>query len=285
MKRLQDLSKVLLLMLLTGSMGGCFGFNVLFEQLDVLTVWQADRMLDLDAQQEDALEPAMIEIREWLRNDGLPAAQEALNGVDRRWSSGDLIGATEQFEQEGRVLGNRFLVYAWPRLSPLLLMLNENNAAAYESYTEERIPEWFAGSLGAEAKLEDRLERLEKWFGDLTDAQVDIVRKHTQWQEGEYELRVDNSRQWRKRFMDLVLARDMATLESVFTQPEQLQSPAYQGWLKEQQRQYKAMRNDLFAVLTPAQRTHASKRVQDWIVILQSVVGGNEATGSQPIKQ
>ncbi len=261
----------LLLLLSCLAQSGCSGFGLLFERLDLLTLWQADRMLDLDDAQEAALEPGVIELREWLRGEGLPAARTALASVEARWAAGDLEGATEQLQAEGKALGVRFLDQAWPRLAPVMARLEQRNLSAYEAYSEERMVDWFASSKSSEAKLQRRIDRLEDWFGDLSDEQIAIVQSHGGWREDEYDLRVANSRQWRQRVGETILARDMARLESLFKHPEQLQSPAYQTWLEEQQAQFRATFKELFPTLTPAQRDHARDRVLDWIDNLASV--------------
>ncbi len=268
MKRTAQFTTVLTLSVL---LSGCFGFNFVFERLDQLLVWQADRMLDLSGEQEDAMAPAAVAIREWIRAEGIPLTVDKLEAIDQQWRAGQHYEAAVQFREESKVIGRQLMTASWQALSDFLLSLNEANADAYESYVESHYDEWYEESTSQKNKVHDRIEKLEDWFGDLTDQQVALVHQHTQWQAGEFELRVANSRQWRVAFLTHIQQNNRTALASAFADPTRLQTPEYQRWVDQQSSEYDTMMQQLLPTLSEDQKTHASERLEDWIGLLKGV--------------
>ena len=263
--------RCLIIVLLSSMLSGCFGFSFWFERLDTLALWRLGTMFDLSDEQEDMVQPVLVELREALRQDTLPDIIQRLESVDRLWQQDQMEDALVSLEMGTEAVIARFLEYSWPKVAPLLAHLTAENAQAYMDYGEEKIEDWFDQTLSDEAKREDRIERLEDWFGDLSDGQIAVITEHTYLLPGERDIRVQNSRQRRHRFMSLVLDNEMDTLEILYKYPHHAQTPEYQLWRTEERAQIHRCLMTLFPTLTVKQRQHASRYLRDWIDELRNV--------------
>ena len=273
MHHILNRSKVLLLVLVT-MLPGCsnFGFSFVFEHLDFFARWKLGNMLDLSEQQKQQVSSAALEIRDWLREEDFPGLIEDLQTVRSLWDQGEGNLAIRSLRETLTRRQGQFMQFAWPLLQPLLLSLTAENAEAFEVFAKEQEGDWFEFTESEAAKDEWRIEKLEQWFGDLSDVQIEMVKQHTTLMPDEQSIRIQNSRQWRARLMQFALDDNVAELKrwsqdfSVWWTPE-----------------YKQLRNDnnaaldellivLLPTLTVSQREHASSEMQDWIERLGDVL-------------
>ncbi len=263
--------RYLIIILLSVSLSGCFGFSFWFERLDTLTMWRLDTMFELDAEQEELVQPVLVDLKELLRRETVPDLITRLELVDQLWNQGQMQNALLTLETGTQAVIGQFLTSSWPEVAPLLTHLRAENAQAYMDYGEEKIDDWFDQTKSQAAKLEDRIERLEDWFGDLSDQQIELVTQTTHLLAGEREIRIQNSRQRRQRFMTLALSGDMDTLEILYKYPHHTQTPEYQLWRSKQRDQLQRCLYALFPTLSDQQHRHASKHIRDWIEQLKEI--------------
>lgn len=266
----QTLKSVFLCILIAG-LTGCVGFGFWFEQLDRLSVWQMDRMLDLNSEQEDQLYEISGDYREWLRNHGVPEAETIIRDVRQAWEEGQLLAATRMLEDRFEDWSREALTAMYPRLQPWLDSLTPENLAYWQAYSRDRYADWFDEHESAEAKLEDRTDRLEDWFGDLSDAQVAMIREHTLWTDADYQRKIDNSEQWREQLSQAILAKDHARLSDWFSNPRALQSESHARWQQAERARFFELAAALYPGLSQTQRDHASARLQEWLDKLAEV--------------
>ncbi|GAA3973156.1 DUF6279 family lipoprotein [Allohahella marinimesophila] len=264
--------KLVSVLLLCLSLSGCFSFAFWFERMDTLVMWRLDDMLDLTDSQKEEVEPVIVELREWLRQDGFPDLIPRLENIEQLWAAGESEAALATFEQEASTIIDRFLEASWPAVKPLLIRITPANAEAYREYSEEKMADWFDESETLEAKVEDRVERFEDWFGDLDRRQVQLVRQRTELLDNELQIRMQNSRHRRERFLQLALDEDLAALETMFKHPSNFQTPAYVQWRAQERDQIVSSLHALFPTLDSGQRKHAGERLEDWIDRLQEVL-------------
>ncbi len=269
---LNGLSRIAILLCTTLMLQGCFGFSFWFDRLDTLTVWQLDRMFDLTDQQEELVRPVAKELQVWLREEKLPRIEKQLTEVKTLWEQGNHVAALETFEQHAGATTDLFLEKSWPKVSDLLAKLTKENAYAYQAYAESRMEEWFEESASESAKVDDRIENLEEWFGGLNDRQVALVKEHTFLAEDELFLRTSNGRERRQRFLALVLDDNWQEVELAYKDPRTLQSEAYKDWREEQREQWQITLMALFPTLTEEQKEHVGDRLDEWIENVRSVI-------------
>ncbi len=266
--RLRNLLPIALTLLLTG----CSSFGFLFERLDWLTVWQLDNMFDLTDEQEELIRPDIIEIREWLRQDGFTSIINELNKSVELWQNNQLEDAFQQFEVSSRALSKTFIIKLLPLVRSLAMSINEDNAEYYREYCLEKQEEWFSYAESTETKVDSRVDYLETWFGHISDVQVAIVTEHIHLYPDELQIRIDNNNRWREKMIAASLSRDTATLEKWITTPELLWSKQYAALHESNQGAIKAMLAQLTPTLTKKQQQFAKERVVGWIDDMNDVI-------------
>ena len=115
----------------------------MFERLDVLTVWQMNRMFDLTDEQEEQFEPVAVELREWIREEGFPRLIIDFKEVDRLWNDNQLDRAMSHMHETTKGNIELLLQSVWPKVRPTILTFNENNLAHYKEHTKEQRDDWF----------------------------------------------------------------------------------------------------------------------------------------------
>ena len=255
----------LLPIVLTLLLSGCSSFGFLFERLDWLTVWQLDNMFELTDEQEDLIRPDIIEIREWLRQDGFTSIINELNKSLVLWQNNQLEDAFQQFEASTRSLSKTFVLKIQPLVRSLAMTMNEENAEYYREYCLDKQEEWFSYAESTETKVDSRVGYLEAWFGHLSDAQIAIVSAHIYLYPNERQIRIDNNNRWREKMIAASLLRDTESLERWIATPELLWSEQYATLHESNRSAVNSMLAQLTPTLTKKQQQFAGDRVEGWI--------------------
>mgnify|MGYP006902066816 CR=1 FL=1 len=263
--------RIIIIVLATYSLAGCFSFSFWFERLDTLAIWKLDEMFELSSQQENIVRPDIIEFREWLRTESIPEVSKELVLVKNLWDSGRHEKALTTLEHRSRQLFDQALIYSWPKVARLLSYLTRENAYAYQQWAEERMDDWYAETQSLDAKLEDRTEKLEEWFGKLSPRPLAIVSKYTKFHPDERIIRINNSQQRRQRFLSMAIEGDWQRLEEAYKNPVMLQSRAYKRWREGERSQLEGLLRALLPTLSTNQADYVSTTLDDWITRLDSV--------------
>ena len=246
-------------------LSGCMGFSFWFDRLEQLAMWRLETMFAPDAAQEQLLEEGVAFSESWLREEGLPNVRTLLEESLVLWERGDRLAAAAMLQEGAEGWINAMLLANYPAFEPALLSFSAANFAAWEAYAQERQEEWYEGSRSRQHRVDSRIERLQDWFGSLSDAQRALVAEGVSWEEGELAMRKDNMAGVRQRVRTLVEAGDRHALKTALTQPERLQSEAFRQWKLRQQRDLQRILEQLVPTLTDAQTEHAASRARDWI--------------------
>jgi len=252
-------------------LSGCSSFGFLFERLDWLAVWQLDNMFDLTDEQEALIRPDIIEIREWLREEGFSSIVNELNKSLVLWQNNQLEYAFQQFEVSSSALSKTFIIKLLPLVRTLAMTMNEENAEYYREYCLDKQTEWFSYAESTETKVDSRVGYLEDWFGHLSDTQIAIVAEHIHLYPDELQIRIDNNR-WREKMIAASLSRDTETLEKWITTPELLWSEQYTALHESNREAVNTMLAQLSPTLTKKQQHFASDRVDGWIELMVDVI-------------
>jgi len=265
-----QISKVLVFGLFV-MLTGCSAFGFLFERLPWLSAWQFSRMFDLSDKQEERVEEEAEHIKLWLRNEGLPALGADLAVLRSEWDK----------QQDSKVIFRLFdaleshtstlLEVAAPRVSRLMLELDVHNLEHFQEYLADKKEDWFSSLATAEGKRERRIDRLERWFGDLNDEQVALVHQHIVLLEGEKAIREDNTDHWSTRVVQAVSSNDAQALERWVTTPSIWWSSAYIALRAENKKQIYTLLEALVPTLTKEQVVYASHELGEWIDDLSDV--------------
>ena len=273
--------KYLLLFIILLFISGCSTGKLFYDFGDEMVSWQIDNYFDLTSKQEEWIEERLRLHLDWHRKQELPLYRDFLIEVQNR--SGDGLTMSELDEGYARLDKKRVrtLETLLPDtasflagISPEQVNILENKMIEDNQEMEEELesPE----ELFSERR-ENFWEQMEDWFGDLSDDQQDkINRLHTEWFSDSADLlvaRLERRRKSQLQFLtQLRYSQDKAELEKWLRR-----SVINWGGETDSARRARIIRNkkrilQVDKLLTPEQRMHAVKELDEWIEILDSII-------------
>lgn len=268
----RSLSKFILLIALCFSLGACSTFSFFFERMPWLSSWQMSRMFDLDDAQEAEVENVAEQIQQWLKQEGFPALILDLEEAKLRWQAEPSALQISQLFRTLEYHNTQFLEQLAPRLAPITVNLNNHNLEAFAEYLESKSKDWFESLESEEDKEDSRVERLENWFGHLSDAQVSMVQERVTLLDRERELRFSNTLYWSGKFADSVRAKQVSALEAWIRDPSIWWTEEYTQLRKANRQQIEQLLVALVPSLSDRQVAHAQEELQEWIDELKDVL-------------
>lgn len=250
---------------------GCSATRFLYHNADVFLRWQAGSYLDLHGQQSEELEARTAAFLAWHRANALPQyarlAEEAGARLARGLSREDLVWGYDSFQAQVRTavraaageiadLLDRMTPEQIEHLEQRLADDNRKFAKEYLSGTEEE---------RRRRRFKRSLERLEEWFGSLSDAQVERVRRYNERAPLASELRDRERRRLQAEFVAMLRAREARKrLADWAAHWDRNREPAYAAATLAQRAEYFSMLLDLDRTLSGAQRQAALERFREF---------------------
>lgn len=272
MLAVRPLSKLLLVIFLSLSVAGCSTFSFFFERLPWLSSWQMSRMFDLDDEQEAKVEAVAERMKVWFKAEGFPGLLEDLEPELEQWrvapSSAQITGLFNVLERHNSL----FLAELAPQLAPVVMTLREENLNAFEAYLDEKTEDWFESLESAEDKQDSRVDRFENWFGDLSDAQVAIVRKHVALFPDERDQRLQNTKHWEQLFAKSVREGRLLDIENWIREPSIWWTDEYTQLRSKNRKQISLILDELVPTLSERQADRAAEELSEWIEELKDVI-------------
>lgn len=272
MLSVRPLSKLLLVIFLSLSVTGCSTFSFFFERLPWLSSWQMSRMFDLDDEQEAKVEEVAERMKVWFKTEGFPDLLADLEPELEQWriapSSAQIAGLFNVLEQHNSL----FLSELAPQLAPVVITLREENLSAFEVYLNEKTEDWFESLESVEDKQDSRVERLENWFGDLSDDQVAIVRKHVALFPDERDHRLQNTKHWSQLLAKSVREGNLLDIENWIREPSIWWTDEYAQLRSKNRKQISRILDELVPTLSERQADRAAEELSEWIGELKDVV-------------
>lgn len=161
---------------------GCSAIKLGYQQLPTLSYWWLDSTVSFNSAQTAGAKQALDNLYQWHRSEELPAYAELLQRVQV------LSAGTVQTEQVCRVWADvqtrldTVMREAVVQAAPVAMALGPRQlshiARRWESQNEDWENEWMLGSPSErlERRLERSLERYRSFYGELTPAQVSLVK-------------------------------------------------------------------------------------------------------------
>lgn len=265
-------ARLLTLSFLCLTLTSCSTFGLLFDHLPDLTVWQMDRMFDLTDTQEEIVEQGAESVQIWMVSEGFPELIRQLEVARDLWQDGSYTQASVVFEDiiEERI--SAFLLASRPHLVAFMMTLDDANVEHYRSYNDEKKEDWFAYAESEADKDESRRERLEEWFGDVSNEQEERGDQLIQLLPDEKQIRLANNDHWKEKFLAAALARNETALSQWLADPSIWWLPAYAQLREENRRQRRELVAMMIDSMSPEQSEHVVERVDDWIDDLKGVL-------------
>ncbi|MEW6687701.1 MAG: DUF6279 family lipoprotein [Pseudomonadota bacterium] len=258
---------VLLLVLLQA----CSPTRFVYDNADTFLRWQANSYFDFHDEQADDLDRRIAAFLAWHRAEALPQyarfAEEAAGRLLRGLQRADLEWGYDTFLAHVRgALGA-----AGARMADLLDRLSAEQLAHLEQRLADENRKFAREQLQGtveerrQRRLKRNLERLEEWFGPLSDAQAGRVRAYSERAPLGGELRERDRRRRQKEFVEMLRAREARKRLSAWASAwDGGREPAYQKAARETREAYFDLLLDLDRMLAPGQRAAAAARMREY---------------------
>jgi len=268
----------LLVYLALAFLQGCSVTRLAYNNADVYLRWQANHYFDLQGEQSEEFDRNLAAFLAWHRATALPqyarlaeeAAARVLRGIKREdleWSY-DAVRARIR-EALGAAAGEAAGLL--DRLGPEQIdhfeqrLAEENRKFAKEQVqgtVEER----------HNRRVKRNLERLEEWFGPLSEAQAGRVRRYSARAPWSGEMRERDRKRRQAEFVAMLRAREATRRLARWAQDwEAGREPAYAEASRATHAEYIDLLLDLDRTLAAEQREHAVRRLKRFAGLFESL--------------
>ena len=263
---------------------GCNTGKLFYDYGEEVASWQLDNYFGLTNQQEEWIEERMKQHLDWHRKEELPRYRDFLIEVQSR--AGDGLTMIELDEGYARLDQKR--IRTLERLLPdtasflagvSLEQINTLEKKMIEENQDMKEDLESPEKLSRERK-EKFWEQMEDWFGDFSkDQQYQINQLRTEWYPSSADplaVRLERRRKSQLQFLEqLRSSQDKAEFENWLRR-------SVINWAGETDsaKQARILRNkkrilQVDKLLTPEQRIHAVRELDEWIEILDRIIMDN----------
>lgn len=252
------------------ALSGCSALQLGYNNADTLIHWRGAKYFGFEDEQKADFERRVQKFLAWHRKNELPRyahlAQDLADRLARGVSLADLVWGYDSFQRHLR----QSMVAGSGEISELLDALSPAQIERFRERLEKENSD-FAKEYGLRDAPEERrarrvkrnVERMEDWFGPLTDAQLERVALYSKRAPLEDELRVRDRRRMQHEVVSIVKAKEAKKrLVQWAAAWDQNREPAFEAARKANLQEYYAMLLDLDKTLSPEQRARAVKRLR-----------------------
>lgn len=268
---LHSIKKTLIILLLL-PLGACSTFSLFFDNLPFFAAMRFDRMFDISEQQEELVRANTRQMQEWMKAEGIKNTLDRLKLIRQLWQNGDFRQASSVFENSLDTSIDEFMTHAGPGIIEFLLTLDQGNAEHYRNYQQEKHSEWFEYASSQQDKTISRVERLEKWFGPLTQQQVSLVGKIARLLPNEQQIRIDNNQYWVERVLRASLQRDESALKTWLQDPSAWWQENYKWLHDSNRRQSRELISMMIETMNTEQQAAVLEVLDEWIDRLEDLL-------------
>lgn len=257
---------------------GCSVTRLAYDNADVFLRWQANSYFDFEGEQSDELDQAITGFLAWHRAKELPGyaklAEEASARVRRGIKREDLEWGYDAVQSEvrealGAAAGD--VAGLLDRLSPAQIAhLERRLAEENRKFVKEQVQ----GTLEErhERRVKRNVDRLAEWFGPLSDAQVERVKRYSQRAPFSAGLRDRDRRRRQSELLVMLRAKEAQKRLVVWTQDwDKGREPEYERAARTTKTEYMDLLLDLDRLLVPAQREHLASRLERYGKLFESL--------------
>ena len=259
-------------------LSGCSVTRVAYNNADVFLRWQANSYFDFQGEQSEELDRGLAAFLAWHRAKALPkyvpigeeAAARMLRGVKREDLEWSYDAVRDQIREAlGEAAGE--VAALLDRLSAEQIgHLERRLAEENRKFAKEQVQ----GSVEQrqERRVKRNVERLEEWFGSLSDAQLERVRRYSARAPLSAELRERDRKRRQAEFVAMLRAREATRRLARWAQDwEAGREPAYVAASRATHAEYAGLLLDLDRTLSAEQREHAARRLQRYAGLFESL--------------
>ncbi len=236
--------RTLLALLVVVLVAGCSSTKLAYRYADWGIVWWVEDYITLTGDQKQQLNRDIETLRQWHCSAELPRYRVWLDELEADVAEGPPSETTVAYHQE-QVFDffPSLLEKATPVAVNLLSSLSDEQvrelATNMEESQQDMEQEFLADSpqATAEARAERTAERVERWLGDLSEDQHNIVHDWSASRGSQTEIWLQGRRNWQLALLDVLENRSEPTfpqqLEALILNSEEVRGEAYQAMMRE----------------------------------------------------
>lgn len=275
--RLRILARVLMLAVCAAVISGCSLLRFGYGQLDIYAAWQADSYFELDADQKQEFRKRFDRLHEWHRHEQLPDYVVFLNAIRGRFQKGlareDVLWVMEGAKERYRAIINRSASDMAAMLLTVTPAQLETLRRKWERDNRRFAREYHLGDSAEEqrqARLRRVISRISDWTGQLSHEQEQKIAAIAADATPFHKLRHADRIRRQREFLQLMTQRgDRATfaerLRRWLLNWEDGRDPEYARRSDEWMRTQADLYVQVARMLTPQQRAHVERRIQNYI--------------------
>ena len=252
------------------ALSGCTALQLGYNNADTLLHWRGAQYFGFEDEQKVEFEHRVHRFLTWHRKTELPRyarfSDDLANRLSRGVSQVDLVWGYDAFQTYLR----QSLRAGTGEIAGLLDALTPEEIGRFEDRLEKEnrdfAKEYRLGEAPDERRtrrIKRNIERLEDWFGPLTDAQVERVALYSKRAPLDDELRLRDRKRLQRELLPMLKAKEARKkLVQWAAAWDQNREPAFETMRKENLQEYYSMLLDLDKALSPEQRSKAVKRLR-----------------------
>ena len=257
---------------------GCSPTRIAYNNADLFLRWQANYYFDFQGEQTDGLDRSLSAFLAWHRAKALPQyarlGEEAAARMQRGVRREDLEWSYDAVQVQIR----EAVVAAATEAAGLLDTLSPEQIGHLEARLADENrkfeKEWVQGSMEERHKrrVTRNLERLEEWYGTLSEAQAERVGRYSARAPFSAEMRLRDRKRMQAEFVAMLRAREASRRLAQWARDwEAGREPAYLEASRATRTEYVELLLDLERTLSPDQREHAARRLKRFATLFDSL--------------
>ncbi|MET3130238.1 hypothetical protein AAKU55_000491 [Oxalobacteraceae bacterium GrIS 1.11] len=260
---------------------GCSSLQLTYNHGETLLYWWLNAYVDLDSDQKGWVKKDIDNLFMWHRKTQLKDYVQVLGNAQRQLqgtvSSADLLADYGDVKNRTQLL----LVRAQPELADLARALRPEQIAEMEkkfaSNNDDYRKKYLRGDVEKRQKFrfQKSMEQFELWFGGFSREQEQIIHRASDVRPLDNEIWLDERLRRQKSILNLVqkvqrekLGKDatVALIHTLIKESfERLEHSERKAFFDAYNESTAQMVATVVKIATPAQKAHASKRMQGWI--------------------
>ena len=271
-------ARIVIVLLALTFLSGCSVTRLAYNNADVFLRWQANHYFDFEGGQSEDLDRSLAAFLAWHRANALPQyarlADEAAARVARGIRPQDLEWSYDAVRAQVREALGAAAAEAAGLLDRLsaeqILHFEKRLAESNREFAKEQIQ----GTMEERHKrrVKRNIERLEEWFGPLSEAQAARVERYSERAPFSAELRDRDRRRRQAEFLAMLRAREAKQRLVPWVQDwEAGREPAYVEASNATHAAYVELLLEIDRTLAAEQREHLATRLKRFAGLFESL--------------
>jgi hypothetical protein len=283
MKTQQPIYKSYLLIVLMLAIGisGCNQVKLAYNYSDWYFAYQIDQYLDLNDKQEAFIDKQIAALHQWHKDNELPLIIQYLKKSKTELENKLTAEFIFEMEQVAEDMKKRLVSQIIDDLIALVISLNDKQIEHFDTALKSDIKEHTEASDISEeewmmVKDEKKIEDLNDWFGDLSEAQETTLLAIRSYSKNDHERNITYMTKFQRKLVMLLYQRKdngelRATLSQWITNPDSQRTNDEIIHEINQRDKTRYFWQVLDQIITEKQRKHALGKLQTYIDDLESI--------------